>query len=571
MLIYYRNSRTRRDIGPTGLKEPFLELTVNTWNDFGFRTTLNAILHQDSGDRSMDRIKILFKDQANTIEHLNRMVKDGWDGIFPPPDSDFVSLPETLSFYEELIGELGPQTALRAAAGLRDASYMTHTASDPVAWQLVTHTIFQDSLLRERGAQRAYNEGWKLWANLGFASQDMVFRFLDADLRPQELHLAFGSKSVLPHDINVLIGPNGCGKSQFLRQLVEHWLQVEDLPNWVGFTEPSDFSQLVVVSYSPFEQMRVDTEGLEIADRDVYRYFGLRGRAQGRRTEPTLSLDYPKRKAVQSLIDCASDDRRYGSIDAWSKKLAVLYDVLRESIDFEYLAVEVPGTMRASSFHLHEGEGDELVEWIGPDEAGRQVAKRAVAIHPATVGTLNLEAIARHASKSAELQVFRDGTPLRLSSGQQLFLFVVVNLLGSIRRNSLVLIDEPELFLHPTLEITLIGMLKTILQAYACKALIATHSLVIVREVPSDCVHVMERTPDGVVLKNPPFQTFGGDVQRISSYVFGDKAVTKPFEIWIEAGAAAVGGRGQLLESLRPEELNEELILELRDAPVRAE
>ncbi|MCV5791964.1 ATP-binding protein, partial [Escherichia coli] len=61
---------------------------------------------------------------------------------------------------------------------------------------------------------------------------------------------------------------------------------------------------------------------------------------------------------------------------------------------------------------------------------------------------------------------------------------MVTNILGAIRRNSLILIDEPELFLHPTLEIAFIQMLKKILRNYASKALLATHSLVTVRELP---------------------------------------------------------------------------------------
>ncbi|MCV5446854.1 hypothetical protein OFN46_35360, partial [Escherichia coli] len=67
----------------------------------------------------------------------------------------------------------------------------------------------------------------------------------------------------------------------------------------------------------------------------------------------------------------------------------------------------------------------------------------------------------------------------------------------------------------------------------ASKALLATHSLVTVRELPRHCVHVFERTNDSLFINHPPFETFGGDIQRISSYVFGDKSVSKPFEAWL--------------------------------------
>jgi hypothetical protein len=108
----------------------------------------------------------------------------------------------------------------------------------------------------------------------------------------------------------------------------------------------------------------------------------------------------------------------------------------------------------------------------------------------------------------------------------------------------------------------LLRMLKSILASYNSKALIATHSIVTVREIPRDCVHVLEQTPDGVLIKNPPFETFGGDVQRISSYVFGDKAVSKPYEDWLRVKLTEYGSAANLIEALG-RDINEELIIEI--------
>lgn len=53
-----------------------------------------------------------------------------------------------------------------------------------------------------------------------------------------------------------------------------------------------------------------------------------------------------------------------------------------------------------------------------------------------------------------------------LSSGQRLFAYIVINVVASIKDNSLIVIDEPELFLHPTLEIEFVGLLKKILKPF---------------------------------------------------------------------------------------------------------
>lgn len=371
----------------------------------------------------------------------------------------------------------------------------------------------------------------------------------------------FASKSILPHDINLLIGSNGVGKSQLLHQFVERWLQVEG-PEDSRFDTAPNFARLIAVSYSPFERLRVDTEGLTLADRDIYQYFGLRGRGQNR---PTLSLDHARQAAVRSLISCARDDRRFSGIRTWSEKLLTLHQVLGQAIEFDYAAIEVPPTTNSEAFQVTEQKQSLVFDVTERGADGKSQQRRFVRIEPDSADNLNLEAVRKHANIISGVTLFRDGRILEMSSGQRLFSYLVINLLGSIRRNSLVIIDEPELFLHPALETALITMLKSILKRYDSKAIIATHSLVVVREVPRDCVHVFEPTEDGLRIKHPPFQTFGGDIQRISSYVFGDNSTSKPFERWIEESALKAGGRKQLLAQLPPVDLNEELLIELSD------
>jgi len=47
------------------------------------------------------------------------------------------------------------------------------------------------------------------------------FRFRDVFDQISTLQLKFQADSPLPHDINVLIGPNGVGQSRILLSLVE--------------------------------------------------------------------------------------------------------------------------------------------------------------------------------------------------------------------------------------------------------------------------------------------------------------------------------------------------------------
>ncbi|MCK8358141.1 ATP-binding protein, partial [Erwinia amylovora] len=148
-----------------------------------------------------------------------------------------------------------------------------------------------------------------------------------------------------------------------------------------------------------------------------------------------------------------------------------------------------------------------------------------------------------------------------LSSGQSLFTFIVINVVGAIRENSLVVIDEPELFLHPNLEIEFISLLKKTLKPFKSKAILATHSLAIVREVPSNCVHIFRDEGYGLDIVKPPFETFGGNMQRISTYVFGDKSESKPFDIWLKE-MVKIHEPEQLIEMLQGQ-VNEEMIMKI--------
>jgi energy-coupling factor transporter ATP-binding protein EcfA2 len=388
------------------------------------------------------------------------------------------------------------------------------------------------------------------------------FQFENIFGKPTTIELKFKPRTRLPRDVNVLIGPNGYGKSQLLHQIVRDWIS-PSTDALAGFVDKPNISQVVVVSYSPFEHFPVDLAGRKLQDTEAYRYFGLRGRTtgsdDGRPGRVTLSHDYPRRKAAQSLIQCLSDDRRLRSVRGWSHKIATMERVLRAAINFDFAAVGVAPRKRADSFYLNT----DGVRLLSIDVGAGADRRRYIPIGSDRITELDDERLKASLEPASGVTFFLDGQPIKLSSGQRLFAYIVINILGAIRRSSLILVDEPELFLHPTLEIQFVDMLKTILSRFSSKALLATHSVVTVREVPADCVHVFEKTEDDIVLRHPPFQTFGGDFQRISSYVFGDRSVSKPFEGWIRDQLAQFNSADELIAELG-EELNEELIIQIK-------
>jgi len=551
-------------------------LLFDRWDDYDYKTSFPTYCQINGKEVELPTLKILFKDQMTSFSYLDELVSKGWDGVFPIKDSSYISNPEDITFYELIDGHLGLDTATEVAVTLCDSSYMVHILEDANSLELVSSTGFKKSLQRERGSIKAFLDGWRFLGRQGISIGNMIFRLHTSAGDIQPLSLNFATDTPLPHDINVLIGPNGIGKSQALIQIVNDWLRLITVEKTAtGFEEDPNINQIIVISYSPFELFPLDSEsvdmksGEERKDHGVYRYFGLRTYETRKddkgknNTTIRLSRQRPHLNAAYSLISCLEDDRKYGAIKSWSNKIATLYSVLKIAINFDDIAIGVAGFEDKSQLFEDDawitGDSFILVDDIIDDDG---LPKAYIPICSDRIDEPDTKRLREYLHVRSGIVFLKGGTPIELSSGQRLFSYMVTNILGAMRRNSLILIDEPELFLHPTLEIAFIQMLKKILSNYASKALLATHSLVTVRELPRNCVHVFERTNNGLFINHPPFETFGGDMQRISSYVFGDKSISKPFEAWLLEKLKEYGSAKELIEALG-ENINEEMLIQI--------
>ena len=88
------------------------------------------------------------------------------------------------------------------------------------------------------------------------------------------------------------------------------------------------------------------------------------------------------------------------------------------------------------------------------------------------------------------LYIYRDGQKYmfdEVSSGEKNILYAILNIAGHIEKNSLIMIDEPEISLHPNWQMMYISLLKTAFKDYStCHFLIATHSPYMVSDLNPD-------------------------------------------------------------------------------------
>ena len=109
-----------------------------------------------------------------------------------------------------------------------------------------------------------------------------------------------------------------------------------------------------------------------------------------------------------------------------------------------------------------------------------------------------------------------------LSSGQLHILSLVTYICANIHYRSLLLIDEPEVHLHPHITMEFMAMLSGLLSVFKSYAIIATHTPLVVREMAGKNVFLMQKMQDGIPQIAPVgFETLGEDVGTLYRNLFG--------------------------------------------------
>lgn len=109
-----------------------------------------------------------------------------------------------------------------------------------------------------------------------------------------------------------------------------------------------------------------------------------------------------------------------------------------------------------------------------------------------------------------------------LSSGQLHILSLVTYICSQIHYRSLLIIDEPEVHLHPHITMEFMAMLSNLLTIFKSYAIIATHTPLVVREMASRNVYLIQKIEDGIPQIAPvAFETLGEDLTVLYRNLFG--------------------------------------------------
>jgi ABC-type multidrug transport system ATPase subunit len=117
-----------------------------------------------------------------------------------------------------------------------------------------------------------------------------------------------------------------------------------------------------------------------------------------------------------------------------------------------------------------------------------------------------------------------------LSSGQGILLYIITEIVANIRYDSIILYDEPETHLHPNAISQLMNTIYDLVNTFQSYCIIATHSPLVIRELLSRNVYVIEKEGSVPSVRKLSYETFGENLTVLTDDIFGNREVPKQYK-----------------------------------------
>ncbi|MCL2916039.1 ATP-binding protein [Shewanella corallii] len=441
-------------------------LEANNWDDFGFKSRFYLVVYDANGEKhEIGGVKIGYVGQESGWTE-ERLPKE-----FQTLDKAFFSLGQSDEYYQNLYA-LDQELRDLILESLNDVVY-----EEGIYNLALNEKVMKVSLLREvsiasiKGQFRRLLDGGKLRTEFNFsyslpqgkhtAGLDLEF-YVDPESNP-------------PSNIHVLIGRNGVGKTHLLHRMVKALVDS-------GTTQENDgsfsvvtgskestkredllemFAGVVSVAFSAFDPFEPIPERQDKSEGLNYAYIGLK---QESTTEDGEHIPMSRPMLNRQFSYCLNNIRRFGYQD----RLV------------------------------------EAIRGLETDSLFKDIALADIVM-----------------SSTHDLETNTNKIFSKLSSGHAIVLLTIAKLVEKIEEKTLVLLDEPESHLHPPLLSAFIRTLSELLSHRNAVAVIATHSPVILQEVPKSCVWKLRRSGMDAVAERLETETFGENVGVLTREVFG--------------------------------------------------
>lgn len=470
-------------------------LFTDNWDDYSYKTLFTARLYDSQGNQyDLGSVKIGYAGQPHG------RTRDALTLPAPELPDHYFSLGQDPDYYKKLM-DVPADFRLEYLRAMRDvvADRNRETSAQ-------SEEVYSTSLLRSvspsaiDGQFRRILDGGAPLTEYRFTYES---QFGDSS-GPMQLAFDVVPNSLPPTNVHVLIGRNGVGKTTMLNSIVgaivEQRPQAEVgrmmTPNgafWNLDGLPADyFSSVSSVAFSAFDPFTPPADRTDRTHGVSYFYIGLKKRSgTAPQSDVTLKqLSELSSEFINSLRLCLSMDTKR---QHWRNAIAAL-------------------------------EFDENFAEMGLSQLADALTQPQDVLSRAQTLFANM------------------------SSGHKIVLLTVTKLVETVEEKSLVLLDEPESHLHPPLLSAFTRALSELLIARNAVAIIATHSPVIVQEVPRSCVWKIRRYRDATRAERPEIETFGENVGALTREIFGLEVSKSGFHDMLARAVSEGNTFDQILE-----------------------
>lgn len=482
MMKYFNVLRGDQEI--SSLPGSAVYLIEDSWDDWFKYSTQYYVIYvdDDGGVREIGSVKV---GQFGMAENQRRA---DIPAHFDVLDDKFFSLGQDDSFYDEL-NELGPTVRDKILRGLRGVALDLELFNLALA-EKVTGT----SLLRSVARSTVTGQFHRMARGGARLSRYEFSYTLPHKDKKAALKLGFVVEpgSYPPTNIHVLIGRNGVGKTTILNHMTHSVVNENAKPEVHGafsvgpfdFSNVHVFSNIVSVTFSAFDPFEPLSDRQDRSAGVRYAYIGLK-RVRKRKEGPPLAPKTPERLS-QEFSNSVSLCRSGARASRWRRALEVL-------------------------------ESDPIF---------RDAEVASLASPDIDLDEKQFKALAR--------ELFS-----RLSSGHKIVLLTITRLVETVEEKTLVLLDEPEAHLHPPLLSAFVRALSELLIDRNGVAVVATHSPVVLQEVPKSCVWKIRRAGSRSGADRPEIETFGENVGILTREVFGLEVTHSGFHQMLRGAVAS--------------------------------
>ncbi len=452
---------------PKDVYADYLLLIPNSgWNDYHFITTFRLFFHDAyASEVYLGEVKIGFQGQSEDEPTSHHISSD-----FGALQGEFFSLGQDETYYENINNLKGGKYRDVILKGLRDVVY-----DEAIFDRVYEEAVFVTSLTRfvslssiKDQFRRIIFDGERV-AKYGF-----VFSPNDSS---SKMNFAVDPTSKPPSNLHVLIGRNGAGKTSFLRSIANSIDGNDGVVTTVagGQVTARDFGQLLYFSLgvfdNPLSKINFNDSRLSM-EKTKKKYIGIYSDSLKKNTDQTVS-----NKARYSIKD------------------------------FEE---ELPDDFFHSLHNCLFGSEVKRDLWL------RCVKELETDVNFAEKNVSGMVDVAEQDLEKDAKSLFTS-----LSSGHAAVLYYITAIAENLEEKTICLFDEPENHLHPPLLSAFIRAVSGLMAEKNGMAIIATHSPVILQEVPRSCVWKVERRGQDITVTHPSIETFGENVGEITSEIFG--------------------------------------------------